>query len=237
MMLHPNLERGQEMKHWIAVGIIAAMATGLSLADRAGEPDALTTPGLPQDWIAEGLAPGLDDISVERPRDGSAARLAIVKHDESASDKPLTVYQTIDATPWRGRTLVFSSYSRVDLEPEVMRRTEGAQTVELHVDCDGGARGATVGVNAARLTRIWLEHNIPLQVPPDARRCSFGVASRVKSVIRLSRVRLKDRAREREALIARRWPESTFAAGAASMFSAGATGHAQATPPNLEFKQ
>jgi hypothetical protein len=111
------------MKHWIAVGIIAVLATGLSLADGAGGHDADTTPGLPQGWVAEGVNPGQDEIAVERPRDGSAPRLAILKHADSSSARPLLVYQTIDATPWRGRTLVFSAYLRVDLEPEVMRRT------------------------------------------------------------------------------------------------------------------
>jgi hypothetical protein len=237
MMLHPNLERGQEMKHWIAVGIIAVLATGLSLADGAGGRDADTTPGLPQGWVAEGFVPGLDQIAVERPRDGSAPRLAILKHAGADSSSPLLVYQTIDATPWRGRTLVFSSYLRVDLDPEVMRRTGGAQAVELHVDCGGGARGATVALNAGRLTRHWLEHNIPLAVPADATRCSFGVASRVKAEIRLSRVHLKDRAREREALLARRWPEWQPPSGADSMFPPGLATDTQTAPPNLEFKQ
>lgn len=225
------------MKHWIAVGIIAVLATGLSLADGAGGRDVDTTPGLPQGWVAEGVNPGQDEIAVERPRDGSAPRLAVLKHADAPSARPLLVYQTIDATPWRGRTLVFSSYLRVDLDSEVMRRIDGAQAVELHVGCGGGSRNVAATVNAGHLTRHWLEHNIPLAVPADATRCSFGVASKVRAEIRLSRVHLKDRAKEREAFLAKRWPEWQPPSGAASMFSPGVTTDAQAAPPNLEFKQ
>jgi hypothetical protein len=224
------------MKHWIAVGIIAAMATGLSVVNGGGEP-AARTPGLPQGWTGAGIVPGIDEIAVERPRDGGPARLLIVKHADSPPGKPLIVYQTIDATPWRGRTLVFSAYRRVDLEPEAMRRTADTQAVELHVDCDGGPHGAMAVMNGSRWTRRWIESNIPLKVPVDATRCSLGIVSKVKGEIRLAQVRLKDQARERENMLARHRPERNLFTGVDSMLPVGLALQAQATPPNLEFAQ
>jgi hypothetical protein len=227
--------KGKQVKHWIAVGVIAVLATGLSVASGMRHVDAVRTPGLPSGWAAHNVVAGLDDIGVDRPRDGSPAELVIVKQEDAPAGRPLTVVHTIDATPWRGRTMIVSFYSRAELEPEVMRRTKGKKAVELLVECDGSRTGAKVSVDALWHTRRWIEHNVPVKVAPDATRCSLGVASLVKAEIRLSRLHLKDRAAEREALLARRWPDLPLPAQTESIFPAG-TAAAVATP-NLEFKQ
>jgi hypothetical protein len=227
--------KGKQVNHWIAVGVIAVLATGLSVAGGTRHVDAVRTPGLPAGWTADNLVPGLDDVGVNRPRDGSPAELVIVKRDDSPAGRPLTVHHTIDATPWRGRIMVVSFYSHVDLEPEVMRRTKGKKVIELHVECDGSQSGGKVSVDAVWHTRRWIEHNFPVRVADDATRCSLGVASLVKAEIRLSRLHLKDRAVEREAWMAKRRPELPLPAQTESIFPAD-TAAAVATP-NLEFKQ
>lgn len=230
------LNKGKNMKHWMAVGATMVMATGLSLASGAGDME--RAPGLPSGWVSEGLVAGVDEVGVDHPRDGGPAKLVIIKRGDSPAGKPLTVYQTIDATPWRGRTIVFSSYRRVHLEPEVMRRVQGTKVIELHIECDGGQPGSAAFADAGTRTRRWLEANLPVKVPDDATRCSFGVATMVKAEIRLSQVRLKDRGAEREAFLARRWPERDFQSNGNSLLPAGMAANAAAvTPPNLEFKQ
>jgi hypothetical protein len=227
--------KGKHVKHWVAVGVIAVLATGLSLASGMRHVDAVRTPGLPAGWTADNLVSGLDDVGVDRPRDGGQAELVIVKREDSPAGKPLTVVHTIDATPWRGRTMIVSFYSRAVLEPEVMRRAKGKKVVELHVECDGSQAGGKVSEDALWQTRRWVEHNFRVKVAPDATRCTLGVASLVKAELRLSRLHLKDRAAEREALLAKRWPDLPLPAQSESIFPAG-TAAAVATP-NLEFKQ
>ena len=39
--------KGKHVKHWIAVGVIAVLATGLSVASGMRHVDAVRTPGLP----------------------------------------------------------------------------------------------------------------------------------------------------------------------------------------------
>jgi hypothetical protein len=196
------------------------------------------TPGLPGGWLVDGFAPGRDDVGVDRPGNGGPAELVITRHDDSLQGKPLAVYQTIDARPWRGRTIQFSSYTRVYLEPDVMRRTGGARVTELHMECGGEQAGRTVSVDLAWHTRSWVEHNIPIEVPDDATYCRFGMATTVRAEMRLSRVHLKDYRAEREALLARRWPEWKMPAGGQSLFPAGVAKQAAAiAPPNLEFNQ
>ena len=95
--------------------------------------------------------------------------------------------------------------------------------------------GGKVSVDALWQTRRWVEHNVPVKVAPDATRCSLGVASLVKAEIRLSRLHLKDRAAEREAFLARRWPDLPLPAETESIFPAGAA--AAVATPNLEFRQ
>jgi hypothetical protein len=222
------------MKHWMAVGAIAAMASGLSLFDGTRQNDAVATPGLPGGWVSEGLVAGLDEVGVRRPRLGAGADLVITRQREAQAGKPLAVYQTIDAAPWRGRTIVFSSYLRVQLEPEVMRRTGGAPVAELHIECDGSQPGSVVHVIDGSRTRQWWENNLPLEVADDATRCSYGVVSLAKGEVRLSKLRLKDRDQEREAFLAKRWPQWEPRSDASPVFLAGASTIAA---PNLEFKQ
>lgn len=52
--------------------------------------DAVRTPGLPAGWTADNLVSGLDDVGVDRPRDGGPAELVIVKREDS----PITRLQT-----------------------------------------------------------------------------------------------------------------------------------------------
>jgi hypothetical protein len=228
------LNKGNAMKHWMAIGAAAAMATGLSLYDGTRQGAAVTTPGLPGGWVSEGLAAGLDEVGVRRPRDGGNADLVITRQRDASEGTPLAVYQTIDAAPWRGRTIVFSSYLRVQLEPEVMRRTGGAPVAELHIECDGRQPGSVVHAIDGFRTRQWWENNLPLKVADDATRCSYGVVFLAKGEIRLSKLRLKDREREREAFLAKRWPQWEPRSDASPVFLAAA---AAIAAPNLEFRQ
>lgn len=221
------------MKHWMAVAIIGVMATGLSLASIPRTPDAVRTPGLPSGWSGEGIVAGVDEIAVERPRDGGPAELVIVKHDDTLAGTPLSVYQAIDATPWRGHTMVLSFHSRVQLEPDVMRRTQGQKVVELHLECDGARQpGRGIAVDASWHTRRWVENNLTVKVAADTTRCVFGVASLVKAEIRLSRMRIKERPAFR---VAKPWPEWLDMPKGPSIFPAGVA--ATTTPLNLELKQ
>lgn len=226
------------MKHWMAIAVIAVMATGLSLADGIRRGDAVITPGLPAGWASEGLVAGADEIGVQRPGHRGQADLVITRHRDPPAGKPLVVYQTIDATPWRGRTIVFSSDMRVELAPEVMRRTGEAGVAEQHIECDGREPASMASVLRGSRTRVWWENNVPLKVPMDATRCSFGVALLVSGEARLSRLQLKDRDEERAAWLAKRRPVPEFASQALPIFPAGAAaGAAAVAPPNLEFKQ
>jgi hypothetical protein len=234
MMSYLNLEGGHAMKHWMAIVATAALATGLSLFDGTRQDAAVTTPGLPRGWLSEGQAAGLDEVGVRRPQGGGGADLLITRKRDAGTGTPLVVYQTIDAVPWRGRTIVFSSYTRVQLAPEVMRRTGGAAVAELHIECDGRQPGRMVSVIDGFRTRRWWEHNLPLKVADDATRCSYGVVSLAQGEIRLSKLRLKDREREREALLAKRWPRLEPESKASPVSLAGASATAS---PNLEFEQ
>lgn len=226
------------MKHWMAITVAAVVATGLSLANGVGKVDAVVTPGLPAGWVAEGLVAGQDDVGVARPRDGAPADLVIVKRHDSPAGKPLNLYQTIDATPWRGRTIVFSYYARIQMEPGDMRRLGDVAVAEFSIECDGKHPGSSANVIKVADTRVWLESNLPLKVADDATRCSFGVASQVPAEIRLSKLRFKDRQEEREAYLARRWPEWVPPDKSGSIYTPGATENALTiTQPNLEFKQ
>ena len=82
--------KGKHVKHWVAVGVIAVLATGLSLASGVRHVDAVRTPGLPAGWTADNLVSGQDDVGVDRPRDGGPAELVIVKREDS----PITRLQT-----------------------------------------------------------------------------------------------------------------------------------------------
>lgn len=223
------------MKHWMAVALIGAMATGLSLANGARTPTFDRTAGLPSGWVADNLVAGQDAISVDRPRGGGPAELVILQRADAPAGKPLSVYQSIDATPWRGRTMIFSFYSKVVLEPEVMRGTKGGKDVEFHVECDGTGAAGEVSVDASWRTREWIEHNFAIRVADDAIRCSLGMASLVRAEVRLSRLHLKDRAAEGEAWIAKRMPNMAIEPRGSSIFTASAA--PAVTPPNLEFKQ
>jgi hypothetical protein len=83
-------------------------------------------------------------------------------------------------------------------------------------------------------TRQWWENNLPLKVADDATRCSYGVVFLAKGEVRLSRLRLKDREREREDFLAKRWPQWEPTSQASPVSLAGAPAIAA---PNLEFKQ
>ena len=234
-MGRPNFDKGKNMKHWMAVAIAGVMATGLSLANGPHGTAAVITPGLPKGWVADGLVAGQDRVGVDRPRNGAPAELVIVKQEDAPPDKPLVIYQTIDATSLRGHAIVFSFYSHLDLEPEVMRRTKGRKAVELHFACDGGEPRMKASLDAAWQTRRWVKQNWSMRVPKDATHCSFGAASLVKAELRLSRMRLKDRTAERQAMLAER-PSDRFPENrAGTIFPEHVA--AAVTPPNLEFKQ
>jgi hypothetical protein len=222
------------MKHWMAIAVAGVLATGLSVADGMHHVNLVRTPGLPVGWSLDGFAAGRDEVAVDRPADGGPPEL-VVRRGASGDARPLAVYQTIDATPWRGRTLQFSSYTWTGMDPDTMRRTRGAKATELHIECDGGARGTVVSLDATWQTRAWIEHNIPIDVPADATRCRFGMAATVPAELRMRRVHLKDYDAERAAFIAKRWPDWRPKRGEESLFAAPAA--AASAQPNLEFKQ
>lgn len=230
------------MKHWMAIGAIAIMATGLTLYSGTGRADRVATPGLPAGWLSEALVAGSDSVAVDRPRVGGEPNLVIIRRRHETGTRPLAVYQTIDAAPWRGRTMTFASQARVHLEPDAMRRTGTGPVAELHVHCDGSRPAGRMSAFDGTRTRRWLETNLLVQVADDAKRCVFGVVVLTEGEVRLSRLHLKDPAREHAEKLVRWMPAPADAASAGkALFAAKAkemaASKAAMTAPNLELKQ
>ncbi len=230
------------MKHWMAIGAIAIMATGLTLHSSIGQAEFITTPGLPAGWLSEGVVTGSDTVAVDRPPGGGEPDLVISRGRHETGAGPMAIYQTIDATPWRGRILVFASHARIHMDADEMRRMGSGAVAEIHVRCDGSQPGSLMSEIDGSRTRRWLEMNLPVQVAADARRCTFGVVVLAKAEVRLSRLKLKDPARDMEVKFARRMPAPADTASAGTTLFAEkaqetAANAAPMTAPNLELKQ